>query len=162
MILGALVILTLGVIVVNFFRTTKQGVVDSGSTSTIATEEQPTFVRGEGPVTYTVTKGENLWKIAEKQYQSGYNWVDIAKANEISNGNKLAIGQKLTIPDVPSKVSTTESISSSSYKVVKGDSLWNISVKTYGDGNQWTKIAAANNLSHPNLIHSGNTLVLPR
>jgi len=48
------------------------------------------------------------------------------------------------------------------YTVVAGDSLWNIAVREYGDGYAWTKIATANNLINPDLIHAGNVLRLPR
>ncbi len=30
-----------------------------------------------------VLEGESLWTIAEREYRSGYRWVDIAKANVI-------------------------------------------------------------------------------
>jgi nucleoid-associated protein YgaU len=45
---------------------------------------------------------------------------------------------------------------------VKGDSLWKIAVRAYGDGYKWVSIAKANKLVNPNLIHSGNVLTLPR
>ncbi|MFH0750013.1 MAG: LysM peptidoglycan-binding domain-containing protein [Candidatus Gottesmanbacteria bacterium] len=31
----------------------------------------------------TVAQGESLWKIAEREYGTGYKWVDIVKANSI-------------------------------------------------------------------------------
>ena len=37
---------------------------------------------------YTVKKGDSLWKIAEVNYGSGYNWVDISKANKLINPGK--------------------------------------------------------------------------
>jgi nucleoid-associated protein YgaU len=49
-----------------------------------------------------------------------------------------------------------------SYTVVKGDSLWKISEKIYGNGYKWVEIARANKLIHPGIIHTGNTLTLPR
>jgi len=57
---------------------------------------------------------------------------------------------------------TVQAIEGDSYTVVKGDNLWNISVRAYGDGFKWTEIAKANNLTNPGLIHSGNTFVIPR
>lgn len=54
------------------------------------------------------------------------------------------------------------SISGSSYTVHTGDNLWNIAERAYGDGFKWTEIATANNLSNPNIIHSGNVITLPR
>lgn len=45
--------------------------------------------------------------------------------------------------------------------VVKGDTLWAIANKYYGDGNQYHKIARANNLKNANLIHAGQKLLIP-
>ncbi len=110
-----------------------------------------------------------MWAIAEKIYGSGYNWVNIAKENNLTNPNRLFEGQELTIPKVkviePEKVagaSEEEKIASESYTVTKGDCLWDIAVKAYGDGYRWVEIARENNLSNPNLIHPGNILTLPR
>ena len=47
------------------------------------------------------------------------------------------------------------------YTVVKGDSLWKIAEAHYGDGEEWTKIAKANTLRHPNHIEVGEELELP-
>ncbi|MBB4006706.1 5'-nucleotidase C-terminal domain-containing protein [Allorhizobium taibaishanense] len=47
------------------------------------------------------------------------------------------------------------------YTVVKGDSLWKIAEATYGNGEDWTKIAGANKLRHPNHIEIGDMLTLP-
>src|SRR3990167_6588111 len=52
---------------------------------------------------YTVRKGDNLWKIAEMKYGSGYNFVDIAKENKISNVNLIESGQVLVMPKVTPK-----------------------------------------------------------
>jgi len=46
--------------------------------------------------------------------------------------------------------------------VVKGDNLWQIALRAYGDGYQWVKIARENKLANPDLIHSGNILKIPR
>ena len=48
-----------------------------------------------------------------------------------------------------------------SYTVVKGDCLWNIAKKFYGNGGQYMKIAAANSIPNPNLIYPGQVLTVP-
>jgi nucleoid-associated protein YgaU len=123
----------------------------------------------EGEFVHVVSSGESLWKIAEKYYQSGYNWVDIAKKNDIATGVDIEIGQQLVIPSVEAKDPTTHladeetrPISNDTYTVVKGDSLWDIALRTYGDGYRWIDIARENNLANPDLIHQGNVLTLPR
>jgi putative chitinase len=122
------------------------------------------------PKTYTVKSGDYLWSIAEKIYGSGYNWVDLSKANNLENPSVLYAGTKLIVPDVAPKMLTVQNaqvqvqnpITGSTYTVAKGDYLWNIAVRAYGDGYQWVKIAKANGLANPDLIFSGNVLQLPR
>lgn len=47
------------------------------------------------------------------------------------------------------------------YVVKKGDTLWNIAKKYYGNGAQYTKIATANAIKNPNLIYPGQKLLIP-
>jgi len=48
-----------------------------------------------------------------------------------------------------------------SYTVKKGDCLWNIAKKFYGDGSKYTLLAKANNIGNSNLIYAGTTLTIP-
>lgn len=161
MALGAIVIVVAGILVFNYFRNRPAG----ESLPPATNEEATTPTTGK---TYTVVAGDNLWKIAEAAYGSGYNWKDIAQENNIVNPDQIEVGQKLSIPQVASATPTVtqttgnQAITAATYTVVRGDNLWNIAVRAYGDGYQWTKIANANKLVHPNLIHSGNVLILPR
>jgi nucleoid-associated protein YgaU len=135
------------------------------STSTVAKQQAK-----EMPKAYTVKSGDYLWSIAEKIYGSGYNWVDLANANHLENPSVLHTGTELVVPNVAPKIITVQAnptqvqnpITGSTYTVVKGDFLWNIAVRAYGDGYQWVKIAKANSLANPNLVFSGNVLNLPR
>lgn len=95
MLLGALVIVIVGMLVVNYFRSNEPGTAFPDGAST---EEKVSL-----PATHTVQEGETLWSIAEKYYQSGYNWVDIAKANNLTTANVIEQGQELTIPDVTAR-----------------------------------------------------------
>ena len=160
MILGAIVLVIVGVLVVNYFKDKGNGSITIDSTQISAINE------------HTVVKGETLWSIAENSYGSGYNWVDIKSANNLETDN-IEVGQKLILPDdvAPNEPTTTEEsqtvlqespITSETYTVVKGDSLWNIAVRAYGDGFRWTEIAEVNELDNPNIIHTGNILILPR
>lgn len=54
------------------------------------------------------------------------------------------------------------SLSGKNYVVKAGDTLWDISVRAYGNGYRWSEIAKINNLQNPNIIHNGNNLVLPQ
>lgn len=127
--------------------------------------------------TYTVKAGESLWDIAEAVYHDGYKWTEIAKANNLANPDTIFKDDKLIIPaeivtptpaqtavenSNPASVPASDKIVGSTYTVKRGDDLWNIAVRAYGDGYQWIKIAQANNLSDPSLIFSDNVLKIPR
>ncbi|WP_238072153.1 LysM peptidoglycan-binding domain-containing protein, partial [Rhodococcus zopfii] len=47
------------------------------------------------------------------------------------------------------------------HTVAPGDSLWAIAERIYGDGNQYQRIADANGIANPDLIHPGQVLTLP-
>lgn len=150
MVLGAFVVFVVGLLIVNYFKDKKSQTLPALSTETSVNKE------------HVVVKGETLWSIAEDSFGSGYNWIDLKKANNLKT-DRIEIGQKLTIPEVSVKKPTsTKPIATTSYVVVKGDSLWNVAVRAYGDGYKWIKIAKANNLTNPNIIHPGNILTLPR
>jgi len=124
-------------------------------------------------ITYQVKEGDDLWKIAEKFYGSGFNVEDIANKNNISDPNLIQEGQVLIIPSVPAKENTEvgqiSAISSGEvkfkgdkYTVKEGDYLWQIAQDCYGDGNNWVRIAKENNLSSADAIYTGLVLKIPR
>jgi len=168
--LGVFVVIVVGILIFKYFQGLGKPGIPPESIPEVKFEEkeeklQPTKL----PSTHTVQKGEHLWKIALKYYDSGYNWVDIAKENNIKNPNLILPGTELKIPEAPKRIpvsfkekATLSPIDSGSYLVVKGDNLWNIAVRAYGDGYRCLEIAKANKLANPNLIHPGNNLVIPR
>lgn len=176
MLLGALVVLAVGFMVVNFIR--GRTAAPKGTTSIPAATTQE-GARVSLPVTHKVVQGESLWKIAEKYYGSGYNWVDIAKENSLVNPNRILVDQSLIVPNVEVRQplagatpGTTvspgakfgEPIQGDSYTVVKGDHLWGIAVRAYGDGYQWVKIWRENvsQIQNPNLIYPAQEFKIPR
>ncbi|MGB9911130.1 MAG: LysM peptidoglycan-binding domain-containing protein [Microgenomates group bacterium] len=169
LVLGILVVLVAGALVINYFRNRpKTSLVEEETVKQETTTETQQETQ-KLPTLYTVKKGDNLWKIAEEIYGSGYNWVDLAKENNLKNPNILLIGQELKVPPVEPKTITKKPVASvgspiegDTYTVVKGDHLWGIALRAYGDGYQWVKIARENKLANPNLIHPGNVLKIPR
>ena len=167
--LGALVVLTIGVLVINYFRGREiQNLPPAAQTENI--EEMSL------PKKHIVEKGENLWKISVKYFGSGYNWVDLVKENNLTKPNFLSEGQELSIPNVDKKnltlkdnhekPSTTsvvqeKTITGETYQAIKGDSLWKIAVRKYSDGYKWVGIAKENKLKNPNLIFVDQELKLP-
>lgn len=181
LVLGIIVVVIITILFLSFFNNRQGNKPGEEPTPTIVSVETLNISPGEKPTiepatekTYTVVEGDTLWGIAEKNYGSGYNWVDIAKANKLANPSQIFAGNKLVLPFVKLKdatvitgeneavVSRTMRVVENTYTVVRGDDLWNIAVRSYGDGYQWTKIAQANNLSNPNIIHAGNVLKIPR
>ncbi len=220
MVLGAVIVIIVGILVYNYFSTDQGETIPAAQTERLSGQ---ITIEPEVGAIYVVQEGETLWDIAEKAYGSGYDWRQIAEANDILLGGSISEGQELLIPeeteikveepDIPDvevvdelaekkdekpefisevdqetnqvTITTTEegsiaevisgtdseveienisyeSIDGNKYTVQKGDTLWDISVRAYGDGFKWVEIAEANDLANPDLIHSGNEFVLPR
>ncbi len=166
MILGALIIIVIGVLIFNFFNKPKADLGPAQQTQ--AGENQ-----------YTVLEGDTLFTIADKYYQNGYMYTEIAKANNITNPDQLETGQTLQIPALPSTQQDQQDtqnlgtedenttvwglkIDGNTYTVIDGDWLSTIAGRAYGDIQAFDKIAQANNISDPNLIEPGTVLTIPR
>lgn len=176
-VLGALVVVVIGVLIFNYFKSSSPTdnlpenpleQFDEGKIE-IITNQDGLEVPKNLPEIYQVKTGDQLWHIAEKHYGSGYNWVDIAAANKLVNANYLLVGQELSLPQaairkpvVMAEISEPVTITQDSYVVQKGDHLWKIAVQSYGDGYKWVEIAKVNNIASPDLIEIGQELKLPR
>ena len=168
--LGGLVVVIVGVLIYNYFSSVNRAAIEPSPEpeSLKLVEEDGQLVPDKLPLTHTVMAGEDLWKISEKYFDSGYNWVDIAAQNNLVNPDRINAGQELTIPRVAVKETTkpvaVEAIEANEYLVQKGDYLWKIAVSTYGDGFSWTKIWEANKelIADPDVIEPGTLLKLPR
>lgn len=173
--MGGMVVLVMTTMIFNYFKTlNKGGQIDEKS----ATEETKEIVISKDlPTTYKVVKGDDLWHISERFYNSGYNYVDIAKENKLRDVNAIEVGQELTIPKVEAKKATTVkstktetktgniSIETDKYTTVKGDYLWSIALRAYGDGYKWTEVYKANKDkigSNPSVLLANIELSLPR
>jgi len=173
-ILGIIVVLVVGGLVFNYFKG-KASDVSMGDESELGQLEGDAAKDSETglPTVYTVKEGDNLWRISENFYNSGYNWVDIAEKNNLSNPSAIETGQELTIPNVEAKeetiavlpvTGTGEAIEQDQYTVQKGDWLSKIALRAYGDMYAWEKIYEANKGvigSNPDLIEEGMVLTIP-
>jgi nucleoid-associated protein YgaU len=82
-------------LVVNYFRDKNSQTLPEALTT-----ETPNSV--EVGKNYKVEKGETLWSISEDAYGSGYNWMDIYKANnlkyKLTQPNLIHPGNVLVLP----------------------------------------------------------------
>ena len=106
--------------------------------------------------TYTVQSGDNLSKIAS---QFGTNYENLARLNNITNPNRIYVGQVLRISgnanvSTPTQLTTTNS-STSSYTVKSGDTLSGIAAKF---GTSYEALAQRNNIANPNTIYVGQVI----
>lgn len=162
LILGAIIVVILGLLVANFITNRGQ---DIGQGEQI-TQEQIEQQKAEQGQEYTVAEGESLSKISEKVYGSQDFWTVVARENNISNPNVVHVGTKLQLPG-KSEIETLKAESTAtSYKVAAGDTLFTIAEKVYGDGSRWQVIARANRLGQlPNgnpLVFADSTIAIPR
>lgn len=70
---------------------------------------------------HTVSRGETLWALAERYYGNGFEWKQIAQANNISNARSLEVGTEIAIPR-QGMISATNTETSSSEVATTNDS----------------------------------------
>ncbi len=113
------------------------------------------------PPTYTVMKGDYLWKIAAKEdiYGNPYAWMRIYTSNldQIKDPDLIYPNQVLAIP---------RAVGPNEHLVQKGEFLSKIAgyPNVYGDPFKWQKLYEANKsfISDPNLIYPFQVLKIAR
>ena len=111
--------------------------------------------------TYTVVKGDYLWRISKKPdiYGDPLQWMKIYTYNrdQIKNPDLIS-------PDQIFKI--VRKLGPNEYLVVKGDFLKKIAEnpEVFGDPTQWTKLYEANKqvITDKNLIYPYQILVIPK
>jgi nucleoid-associated protein YgaU len=64
----------------------------------IEVSQQPQSGSPQGAQKYTVKAGDNLSKISQQFYGDAKKYMTIAKANNLSDPDKIKVGQELLIP----------------------------------------------------------------
>ena len=95
LVLGALIVLVIGILVFNYFN---QGKSSLGPAQQTQIEDQQDVSKENLPGKYTVKEGDTLFTIAEKYYDDGYKYPEIANANSLTNPDQLEKEQVLQIP----------------------------------------------------------------
>jgi nucleoid-associated protein YgaU len=142
----------------------------------------PRPVEAAPPVVHTVQKGDTLFAISHEHYKSTSHWKLILDANSsvIKSPGDLRPGMKLTIPPLPSAGGAAAAPATTGgatvvaaaggapsdkkvYEVQKGDSLYTIAAKHYGNANRWKDIWEVNKdqLPKPESLKIGMRLTLP-
>lgn len=155
--------------------------LDKSSTPSLA-------VGKSGQITYTVqSDSESLSEIAYKFYGKAGRYVDLARVNHIQNPDIIHAGQKLIIPEIDRPVEYAETAETARQKVNSGagpmatqptvpektaaettyqvqsdsESLSEIAHRFYGKASRYMDIARANGIKNPDIIHAGQTLIIP-
>lgn len=100
-----------------------------------------------GEISYREEDGSNDVYATLPLYE--YRYLEEAQIEQMTE-NSVRVVETSAAPPTAEK-----------YTVVKGDTLWSICKKFYGDGSLAYKLATANNIKNPNLIYTGQTVELP-
>ena len=189
MVLGALVLLSLTLFAVNFVRNRtaeveyKRAQITEEAAKTAALTKTHKVEKGETLWSISEKYYKSGYNFVDIQKEN-----KIANAGAIEIGQELTIpsveAKKVTVVD-SSKLqgenleaggtgsaqqgkglqfgsAPKNPISGDTYTVVKGDHLWGIAVRAYGDGYKWVEIASNNKLKHPDLLFVGQEVKLLR
>jgi len=105
---------------------------------------------------YTVQSGDTLYSLARRH---GTTVAAIVQANNLPDPNNIRIGQELIIPTVGTGSPPTASGTTTYHIVQPCDTLYSLA-RRYGTTVE--AIVQTNNLSDPNCIRVGQSLIIPR
>lgn len=124
-----------------------------------AAQEQQGTERSTPGRSHLVQPGDDLWTLAERYYQDGSRWREIAAANDsvlLQSTDHLEPGMLLAIPN-PSAAADDQVV------VQPGDTLTGLAADHLGDPGRWGEIADANPgvIAEPDAIDVGWVLQMP-
>ena len=71
------------------------------------------------------------------------------------------MSRRSRLPAAPAAPAPAATPAPQTYTVQRGDTLSAIAKRFYGHAGEYRRIAAANNIANPDLIHPGQQLVIP-
>lgn len=99
LILGALIVVVIGILVFNFFNKPKSD-TEVGPSQQTESPQQGDVSPENLPGKYTVKEGDTLFLIAEKYYGDGEKFTAIVEANNVTDPNTVEAGSVLEIPKI--------------------------------------------------------------
>lgn len=94
-----------------------------------------------------------------KEYKEPFSWTGIIKklvGTAVAGAVSLVVQNSRESRNSPKPKGTVK------YTVKRGDTLWAIAKRYYGDGSKYTVIAKENKLDNPNYITVGQVLNIPK
>jgi nucleoid-associated protein YgaU len=113
-----------------------------------------------------VRQDDTLWRIAERLTGDGRNWqrlyedsiraANVGIGEHITDPHRIRPGQRIAVH------LSKEGSGAIDYHVSRGESLWLIADRIYGDPMQWRRIHRENAISvaDPDLIYPGQVILL--
>ncbi len=87
--------------------------------------------------------------------------TDISSSHTTPAPTNSAAPQPVVYDSMNTQPQTGGPMAAGSYTIQKGDTLYSIATKRYGDGKQWQKIASANPGLDPTKLRVGQTINVP-
>lgn len=105
-------------------------------------------------------------EVVEKAVEEGDKYITLNLMEYKSPGKRYVAVQTAAAAVKQEEAAAEETnpavTENKTHTVQSGDTLWGIAKTYYGDGGQYTKIAAANpSIKNPNLIYAGQVLTIP-
>lgn len=125
------------------------------------------FTPNNKPLFYTNVKVGIEDYSCKEDAKNGFDVIVSIKLKEYKEyGTKvLKVDEQkntVTIEKGRDKSNSPAPTNATQYTVKKGDSLWAIARKTYGDGGKYTEILKVNSIKNPNLIYPDQKITLPK
>lgn len=137
----------------------KGALLHPGQTLSLYRSGKPAVSRHTALTHYTVKSGDSLWEIA---HDNQVSVSQLRKWNHLSGSSVLQPGQTLLLASstaTPAKAAASNgSVSTTSYRVQAGDSLWDIAHEhnvTVAELRRWNKLGSSNTLQPGQLLSIG-------
>jgi lysozyme len=111
LILGALIVIVLGVLIFNYFNKPSTDTGNVTPTAETTTDESGDVKKENLPGKYKAKEGDTLFIIAQKYYDDGNKYNEIMKDNNLTSEN-IEVGQELNIPRLENPNASPEASSS--------------------------------------------------